>query len=55
MLSRLMCYQSLSLSEAGPKENKPCSMQSHVGVIFPLENLLLNENGPGANERIKEH
>lgn len=34
-------YQSLSLSEASPKENKPCSLQSHVRGIFSLEELLL--------------
>lgn len=41
MLSRLECYKSLSLSKAGPKENNPPSLHSHVKVIFSQEKLIL--------------
>lgn len=37
MLSKLLCYHSLFPSEAGPQENKPCSLQSHVTFFFPVK------------------
>lgn len=53
-LLRLVHHQSLSLSAAGPKENKPCSWQSLGRVVFSLGKL--SELGAAAaNEHIKEH
>lgn len=55
MLLRLVHHRSLSLSEAGPKENKPCSWQSHGRVVFSLGKLLSELEAAAANECIKEH